>query len=250
MDLDNQQRYVNIIQKCQRNWTDYTIPTEHIEHFIYLASNSPTKQHEAYFNFYVVTNKTILNNLVEHTWGFTSTINNKTGPTEVPCIQRNPQVGASAYFLWTHKIPDTNRNFERNGKNKSNIHQNRKDNSHTSIGISMGLVAFSAASLGYVTAFNKNHTKPNSDGVFKQVLEIPDNEEIAFGLGIGKGKLGYAHNESDEHRLMVGWPDWQIIDTTTTEEFKYNESIYTVRNNITYPSFSSQERDINFKWIK
>lgn len=249
MDLEKQKEYVATIQKCQRNWDDFEIPKQHIEHFIHLASNSPTKQHEAYFNFYVVTNKILLENLLEHTWGFTYPINNQTSQDDVPCNVRNPQVGASAYFLWTSKWPDTNRNFTKDGKNRPNTHQNRKDNSLTSIGISMGLVAFSAASLGYVTAFNKNHTKPGSEGFIKETLQISDDEEITYGLGIGKGKPGYSHNQSDESRLMVGWPDWQIIDTNT-EQFEYQGNTYEVRDNITYPSFSSQTRNINYKWIE
>jgi hypothetical protein len=113
----------------------------------------------------------------------------------------------------------------------------------------MGLVAFSAASLGYVTAFNKNHNKPGSEGFIKETLQISNDEEITYGLGIGKGKPGYSHNQSDEDRLMVGWPDWQIINTDT-EEFEYKGNTYKVRNDITYPSFSSRSRNINYKWIE
>jgi hypothetical protein len=250
MDINAQKTYVETIKKCQRNWDDFVIPEEHMEHFVYLAQNTPTKQHEAYYNVYVITDKNILQDLLEHTWGFTYPVNNQTTQDQLPCMVRNPQVGASAYFLYTSKWPDTIRNFTRDGKSKENHHPNRKDNSLTSIGISMGIVAFSAASLGYVTAFNKNHTKPGSEGYFRKVLGIPDEEEITYGLGIGKGKPGYTHNQSDEHKLLVGWPDWKIIDINNTDTIDYNGNVYEVRDNINYPSFSTQSRNISVKWIK
>ena len=248
MDLNSQKSYVDKIQKCQRNWNHTVkIPNEHIDHFIYLATNSPTKQHEAYFNVYVITNRELLNELLEHTWGFTYPINNETMPSEVPSCARNPQMNASAYFLWTTKWPDTIRNFERNGIEKNSQHPNRKNNALTCVGISMGIVAFSAASLGYSTGFNKNHTKPNHGGYWKRKLGISENEEIAYGLGIGKAKDGYASNETDEHELLVGWPNPEVVDVHKVDTYKYNDKEYAVRDFLKYPSFSSKPRDIQVK---
>jgi hypothetical protein len=245
MDLDKQKKFVETIKKCQRNWDkDYTIPANHIEHFIYLATNSPTKQHEAYFNLYVISNKNLLNELYEHTWGFTLPVNNDTPTSEVPCCARNPQMNASVYFLWTIKQPDTIRNFERDGTKKNIDHINRKNNAFTSVGISMGIVAFSAASLGYSTGFNKNHSKPNAEGYWNKSLSIPDNEEIAFGLGIGIGKKDYNWNETDEHELMIGWPDTFIVDINKVNSYNYNNKDYEIRKKIKYPAFSLKERNI------
>lgn len=241
--MDDQKTFVEKIKKCQRNWQNITIPKEHIDHFIYLATNSPSKQYEAYFNVYVVTNKQTLKDLLEHTWGFTFPID-EGYKQEIACCTRNPQVGASAYILWTRKDPDTNRNFYKTGEQKANNVQSRRDNAFASIGISMALVAYSAATLGYDTAFNKNHSKPDEDGYWKKTLGISDNEEITYGLGIGKGKEGYTHNDSDEHRLMVGWPEWKIIDINKTKEYEYKGETYSVRDKITFPSFSSQPRNI------
>lgn len=247
--IDEQKKFVEKIKKCQRNWQDIDIPKEHIDHFIWMATNSPSKQYEAYFNIYVVTNKQILKDLLEHTWGFTLPIDE--GYTqEIPCCVRNPQLGASAYILWTRKNPDTNRNFYRTGENKANDAQPRRDNAFTSIGISMALVSFSAASLGYETAYNKNHDKPGKPEYWQKTLGILENEEITFGLGIGRGKDGYSHNESDEHRLMVGWPDWEIIDIKETRSYEYKGETYSVLDKITYPSFSSQPRNINVTRIE
>jgi len=248
MDLNKQKQIVDIIKRCQRNW-DYTksVPNEHIDHFIYLATNSPTKQHEAYYNLYVITNRLLLDELSEHTWGFTYPINNETSTEEVPSCIRNFQMNANAYFLWTIKFPETNRNFERNGKNRDNFHQNRKNNALTCVGISMGIVAFSAASLGYSTGFNKNHNKPKFEGYWQKKLSIPSNEEIAYGLGIGIPEVNMLWNETNQHEMLVGWPDPQIIDIEKINEISYNNKNYKIRNKITYPAFSLTQRNIEVK---
>lgn len=248
MSIELQKTYVEKIKRCQRNWDKtFVIPTEHIDHFVYLATNTPTKQHEAYFNLYVITNRQLLDELVEYTWGFTFPINNDTPTSEVPSCTRNPQMAASAYLLWTAKFPETIRNYERDGTQKNNNHSNRRDNALTSIGISMGVVAFSAASLGYNTGFNKNHTKPKHGNYWYNKLGITKKEEIAFGLGIGVGKKNYNWNDTDEHELLVGWPDPEKIDLNTTKTYTYNNKNYVVRDNLKYPAFSLQYRDIEVK---
>jgi hypothetical protein len=248
MSVELQKTYVEKIKRCQRNWDQtFVIPKEHVDHFVYLATNSPTKQYEAYFNLYVLSNKELLEDLCNHTWGFTYNINDDTSTAEVPCCLRNPQMNANIYFLWTTKNPNTIRNYERDGKEKNNIHPNRKDNALTSIGISMGIVAYSAASLGYSTGFNKNHARPGYEGYWNRKLNISDDEEITYGLGIGIPKLQYQWNESDEHKMMLGWPNPQIIDINSTDKYTYNNKEYTMRKEIKYPSFSSKPRDIQVK---
>ena len=248
MDLNKQKVYVDKIKKCQRNWNhNVLIPAEHIDHLIYLATNTPTKQHEAYFNLYVITNRDLLEELFEHTWGFTYPINNETPTNVVPSCARNPQMNASAYFLWTMKFPKTVRNFERTGKEKISNHSNRRDNAYTSIGISMGVVAFSASSLGYDTGFNKNHTKPGYAGYWSKRLGITLDEEITYGLGIGKGIKNLNWNETNEHELLVGWPQTEKIDINKISTYTYNNQKYDVRKQIVFPAFSLGERDISIK---
>jgi len=261
-ELLNQKTYVDTTKRCQRNWDNsFELPKEHLEHLIYVASNSPTKQYEAYFDLYVISNREKLEELTEYTWGFTFPISEGITQEQVPTITRNPQTNASAYFLWVSKYPeDSNRNFLKDGQQRPNNHRNRKDNSLTSIGISMGMTSFCAASLGYVTAFNKNHAKPGTnsgtgeyeddDFYWKDALGIDYSSDITFGLGIGKGKNGYQHYESDEHRLMVGHPKMDIIDINNTQTFEYNGQTYNVRDKITFPSFSTKKRDIKVKWIQ
>ena len=248
-EFERQKRILETIKRCQRNWEHIDIPEQHIDHFIHIATNSPSKQYEAYFNLYVITNQDMIKDLLEYTWGFTHNINAQTSTSEVPVSVRNPQVGASAYMLWTQKFPEnTLRNFEYDGVNKDNQVFTRRDNAFTSIGISMALVSYSAASLGYETAYNKNHNKPGKEGYWEDTLGInPDVEEIAFGLGIGRAQKDRPHYESDETHMMVGWPNPEIIDIRNTREYTYNDKTYSVMREITYPSFSVKERSIQLK---
>ena len=241
---NKQKRILETIKKCQRNWEYINIPKEHINHLIHVATNAPSKQYEGYFNLYVITNQDMIKDLLEYTWGFTMGINDSASPEEVPVNARNPQVGASAYMLWTMKYPtNSNRNYEYTGVNKSNTVLSRRDNAFTSIGISMALTSYSAAAFGYQTAYNKNHHKPGHEGYWEDILKL-NNEEIAFGLGIGRAQKGRPHYESDETRLMIGWPSTDIIDVRDTREYTYKGKTYSVMDKITYPTHSQDDRDI------
>ena len=47
MDFDKEKNYILKSQKCQRNWDlSKKIPEEHINYFLCLAQNAPSKQHE------------------------------------------------------------------------------------------------------------------------------------------------------------------------------------------------------------
>ena len=53
MDLKKEKDIIKELQKCQRNW-DYskTIPEEHIEHFLWIAKNAPSKQWQGFYDVY------------------------------------------------------------------------------------------------------------------------------------------------------------------------------------------------------
>ena len=51
MSLENEKQIIDTIRRCQRNWDhSRSIPDEHLEHWIYIAQNSPSKQDESYYN--------------------------------------------------------------------------------------------------------------------------------------------------------------------------------------------------------
>lgn len=149
--LDKNLQDVKQSRKCQRNWDhSKTVPEEHVKHLIEVATNSPTKQDECYFDLYVVTNRNALHELyLNHSWGFV---------VDYDVQYRNPQVDGHVMFFWARKIPDTNRNAWVDGSLKDSQPFSRVwTNCLTAIGISSGMVALTAAKLGYATGFNKNH---------------------------------------------------------------------------------------------
>jgi len=229
MNLDEEKKIIDTIRRCQRNWDlNKSIPKEHIDHWIYIAQHSPSKQDESYFNLYVITNKEKIKYLLNHTWGHTLEV----APGNLSGKIRNPQVGANAYFLSTFKLPNTIREQTADGKfyDQKEIHyQNRLINGYTAIGISMGLIAQSAARLGYKTGFNACHGYKESpdNGIWKKELGICDHESIALGLGIGYPQEGRKRNEHDETKFLIG-------EYPPTEHSIYDE--YILIDGIKYPT--------------
>jgi nitroreductase len=244
MDLDKEKIIIDTIRRCQRNWDlDKSIPEEHIKHWIYIAQNSPSKQDEGYFNVYVITNKEKIQFLLDYTWGHTLEIasGNLSGVT------RNTQMGANAYFLFTFKLPPTVREINPNGTeyDQEGIdYETRLTNGYAAIGIAMGLIAQSAASLGYKTGFNTNHgmRRTPERQVWKDALGIGEKERVAFGLGIGYAQEGRARNEHDETKFLVG--DYPCSRHSVDDEYVLVNGIKYPTPKITYKTYSETPKNI------
>jgi nitroreductase len=206
MDLDKEKQIIDTIRRCQRNW-DHSkcIPEEHINHWIYIATNAPSKQDVSYYNLYCITDKEKIQLLLDHTWGHTLQI----APGVLRGIVRNPQVAANVCFLFAFKMPAVNRQTHQNGKKYD---QTGKDqltitmHGHVAIGIASGLVAQSAATLGYKTGFNSCFGQKDfaNNKILKSELGISGDETIILALGIGypqEGRQRYEHNETE---FLVG----------------------------------------------
>jgi nitroreductase len=209
MSLQNEKQIINTIRRCQRNWDhSKSIPDEHLDHWLYIAQNSPSKQDESYFNLYVITNKEKIELLSNHTWGHTMEI----APGNYSGVTRNTQMFANAYFLFTFKLPTSVREIWEDGRPYDQTGADfeiRKRNGYVAIGIAAGLIAQSAASLGYKTGFNSNHNShqrggPESTQVWRDTLGIGSSETIIVGLGIGYPEEGRARNEHNETEFLVG----------------------------------------------
>ena len=209
MSLQNEKQIIDTIRRCQRNWDhSKSIPDEHIDHWIYIAQNSPSKQDESYFNLYAITDKEKIELLLNHTWGHTMEI----APGNYTGVTRNTQMAANAYFLFTFKLPVTVRELRPDGRPYDQIggdFENRKKNGYVAIGIAAGLIAQSAASLGYKTGFNTNHNSHsegglNQEAVWRETLGIETSESILVGLGIGYPEEGKARNEHTETEFLIG----------------------------------------------
>lgn len=242
--LENQKKILEGVKRCQRNW-DYSksIPEEHIEHWIQVALNSPSKHYEGFFDLYVFTDRQELEELTEHTWGHTINvdpkINTKETRVEVPAILRNPQVNANCYFLFVRKVPDTTVRYNRDGTERDKDSKNSAINGWIATGMASALVAYSANELGYKTGFCKNHEHPNYPRWLENKLELPDDHQIAFGLGIGYPQEGKSWNRSDEHEILVGFPDWQRFDVIKDDYIEHKGVKYpTSKKPITYAPLS------------
>lgn len=224
MDLNKEKQIIDTIRRCQRNWDlSKSIPDEHIDHWAYIATHSPSKQDESYYNLYIVTDKEKIQLLLDHTWGHTLRI----APGVLKGITRNTQMAANAYFLFTLKLPPTVREVHKNGQfydQPGKDINDRKRNGYIAIGIASGLIAESAARLGYKTGFNTNHCQQyvkltNTKNVWKEELMIPCDEEIIVGIGIGWPQEDRERNDHDETDFLTG----ELYDKKHSVDDRYCE---------------------------
>ena len=242
-NLDQQKKIIDSIRQCQRNWDlSKDISQEHLDHLIYVATHSPSKQDEAYYNLHVITNKELIQELLNQTFAFSVPV----VANQFSINLRNTQMGANAYFLWTRKDPPTQREMTFKGVLYSTDDTRRKENAYAMIGISMGLVAYTAGSLGYKTGFNSNHGQSHgSMYIWKNKLGIPENEDVTFGLGIGFPQEGRARNETDEVEFKTGGSGEPVHshNITDTISLEFNGNQYPVPP-LVYKTLSQRLKDI------
>ena len=213
-------RTSEVIRRCQRNWDlSKTIPREHIEILAEVAKNSPAKQDEAYFDVIAITDRELIEELYEDSYGFTTGVLDG----EKFEVWPNSQSRANLIFCWVAKQPKTMRNYYQD--NVDNDHfiaseydiedadktpGNPKDpgewsrsveNTYTSIGISTACVAMAAARLGYVTGYNKNV------GLFDETIEIDTSDTVwlRYSLGIGFPLEDQPHHIDNEGRNFMSY---------------------------------------------
>ena len=220
-DWDSEREILNNIQKCQRNW-DYSkfniknqVHREYVDELLWVAQNTPTKQHEGYFDIYWTADRNLIQEMSRYTWG-------NTHRREPPSNWRNSQSNASVYILWIAKEPNSQLNSNADGTLKDNKHHERWLNAYVSIGISMGLTARAAAKMGFATGFNKNHNDLNGDDFWENKLGILNEikegtKRITYGLGIGYPQENKERWESDETELMIGAANGSKITLTGQE---------------------------------
>ena len=200
---DNEMNIIEKIQKCQRVW-DHSKPmmNEVINYLLWTAKNSPSKQHEAYYEIYWTADRKVLDELSKYTWGCT---HNRMPPS----TWQNSQMNANMYILFVAKEPDTQLNCNADGTLKENYKAARWENAYVSIGIAMGLTMRAAASIGFSTGCNKSHNDINGDDFWEKKLGILEDvkagkKKITYGIGIGYPKEGVERWESDQTELAIG----------------------------------------------
>jgi len=202
-EWNEEMNIIHKIQKCQRVW-DHTKPMmdEVVDYLLWIAQNSPSKQHEAYYDIYWTTNRKVLDELSNYTWGCT---HNRIPPS----TWKNSQQNANMYIVFVAKEPNTQLNCNADGTLKGNATAARWENAYVSIGIALGLVMRAAAKIGFSTGGNKSHNDMNGDDFWEKKLGILDEvnkgeKQIAYGIGIGYPKEGVERWESDQTELAIG----------------------------------------------
>lgn len=240
---------VKTTRKCQRNWDhNQVVPKEHIQHLIDVAVNTPTKQDENYFDLYVVTNRDKLKDLyLNHSWGFVVDYDKQ---------YRNPQVDGHVMFFWARRIPDTNRNAWVDGSLKESQPFSRMwTNCLTAIGISSGIVAVTAAQMGYATAFCKNHfQQPHSYDAWIDVLGHREpchpDADPNYSKGMSDPCWVCPHSGMETtliHSLHIGYPnnDLEWYQNTDTQYLTSDprENIDGEIDCLQYPGVVHQSHD-------
>lgn len=206
--LSIQSNASEVARKCQRNW-DYsrTVPQEHIEHLANIAKNAPTKQDEDYYNIAILTNLEKIHMVYKTTVGFTKRDKINGGvlkDDDGAPAWRNPQSRANVLFLYFIKEPSTNFTYYFGGEDDGKPIPNsqfykRVQDAYAAMGSSIGLTAFAAAQLGYVTGPNKNFFDREQT---KISLGLEDMEgEITYSLGIGYPDSTLKHYVSHENKV-------------------------------------------------
>lgn len=221
-DWDSERKTMLKIQKCQRNWDhkkwfkiNEELRTQIVNELLWIATNSPSKQHEGYYDVYYTADRKVIEEISKYTWGYT----HRRNP---PATWRNSQANASVYFLFVAKEPNSQLNCNADGTLKVNTDKNRWQNAYCSIGIAIGLTMRAASKMGFETGCNKSHNDLNGDDFWPKRLGIMDEvvngtKEICYGLGVGFGKEGVERYMSDETELMIGAGNGSKITTTGQE---------------------------------
>lgn len=241
---DKEMEIIREMQKAQRNW-DYSkkILREGIDYLLWIAQNSPSKQHEGYYDVYWSADRNVISEISKYTWGCTHS-------RTPPATWRNTQVNANLYILFVAKEPESQLNCHVDGTLKSNKDSARWENAYVSIGIAMGLVMRAAHSMGLKTGCNKSHGDINGNNFWEDRLNIADDvkagrKKIAYGIGIGYHQTGRPRWETDDTELCLGagngsnittldesCKDWQEFHPVTRKKFR-KVKIVDIRNTTT-----------------
>lgn len=202
--LELQKDSMDMIRRCQRNWNyEKTIPQEHIDHWCHLLKNTPSPIDEPYFDVYILTNRNAIKELFYESWGYVRCSNR---------LSRNTQVDAPLLFVFKSKLTSTSRTHYFDGSEKENtLHEKAVRDTYASIGMASGLIAYSAAMLGYSTGFNRctgylgGAQKRKWYSVFGLDMDecLKNQEEILFSLGVGYPDDTLAYNETRDTQVLM-----------------------------------------------
>jgi len=172
-------------QHCQRNWNyDIKIPEEDVDFLTKIATNMPTKQNKEYYDLIISTNL-----------GFNRRIFGiAEDPFNTNSQKRNSQVYAPLLFLYVNNKDSDIKRF--NNRIESYIKHQK-----TSVGISSGALALSAAQMNYRTGFCQCFNNKKLKKILKKYgIVAPLSTVLAVGIG-HPADHAYNYNEFREEHI-------------------------------------------------
>lgn len=210
---DDEQNVMYNMQQCQRNYNlEFQISDDAANYLTWIAKNTPSKQHEAYFDVYYSTDRATIEYLYQFSWGSTHSRN-------PPACWRNSQMNANMYMIFVCKVPETMYNCNNDGTDQDRQGESRWENSIMSAGMAMGLVMRAANKMGLRTGPNKiKDLGPDYNNEWEKFLGIEEdvklgNKRLFYGLGIGIPNNGRPRWESDDTELALGASNGHAITT-------------------------------------
>ena len=276
MDIDAEKSAVLTTRRCQRNWdVSSTIPEEHIQHWIYMAQNAPSKQDLGHYNLYVITDTGLINTLFEHSWGCTTKLT-PTGEiidghvamqidmpghvlawprapfTPADLIwgrTRNSQVKGNLCLLMCRKEPMNHRGKNLDGTSRARNDADVRDQGFVSCGIALGQISLSAANLGYRTGYNTCFgTGDQAKQKVKDLLGIGEHEHLLHSLTIGFPQPNRSHWESDDNIIEIYEDGVYKQIQLGRVPFTYQGRSYVVVNDrVFYGTYSHIAKDIEIR---
>jgi hypothetical protein len=166
-------------QHTQRNYDlSKTIPIEDVKTIITSATQCPSKQNTAFYDLYVITNRSVINQIYETTTSL---------HTDDPGYARlsNPQVLGNILLVFADRPDGPAGNHKELWESKDNIRKEENDrivlqDKFTAIGIAAGYVNLTASLLGYETGCCSCIMNYE---LVQEILGIEGTPQLLMGIG-------------------------------------------------------------------
>ena len=198
-DLNELKQIISSSQHCQRNWNiNQQIPDSHIALLVHALTQCPSKQNNAWYKVHVITNRSVIEQIHQHTHGF-----GLPGGQ----ITNNPQVLANLVVVF-----ESQNEGDRFKNIKKAWNLPDKDNSESvlmSIGIASGYLNLISHMLGYKTGFCRCFTQSK----IKTTLQLENKAILIIGIG---------HGNSNKNRLEHHLDPSIVFPALSKETIKVN----------------------------
>lgn len=194
-------------QHCQRNWDlTQTIPEEDLNLILHAATQCPSKQNNAYYKVYAITNREMIEKIHDTTKGFTVSYNPLQHTT-------NSQTLANLLLVYVDEPLDREK-FNRNEQYvdmhsvdqiaASKAERTLNNDKKIALGISVGYVNLASSLLGYSTGCCSCFM----GGDVQEVLGIKNDVLLLMGVGFKDPK----RNRREHHNLDYTFPTFKKSD--------------------------------------